>query len=79
MQKALKDLGISGDLVDEFKNLYIVRGRDAMHSLGHEQKLTFEEAGKCKILCDLMLFKFCESKFKTYVSNNNEDEKSSNR
>ena len=68
MQAALKRLGISNDLVEEFKNLYIVRGRDAMHSRGKEQALTFEEAGKCKIMCDLMLFKYCETKFKSIVS-----------
>lgn len=64
MQIELKKLGISDELVEEFKNIYIVRGRDAMHSRGNEQVLTFEEAAKCKIMCDLMLFKYCEDKFK---------------
>jgi AbiV family abortive infection protein len=67
MQVELKKLFIDDKIVEEFKNLYIVRGRDAMHSRGKEKTLTFEEAGKCKAICDLMLFKYCESKFKLLI------------
>lgn len=69
MQAELKKLGIDDKILEEFKNLYIVRGRDAMHSRGKEKALTFEEAGKCKVICDLMLFKYCESKFNLLIKN----------
>ncbi|MDD4957355.1 MAG: AbiV family abortive infection protein [Candidatus Omnitrophica bacterium] len=68
MQSELKKLGIDNELAEEVKNIYIVRGRDAMHSRGNEQTLNFEEAAKCKIMCDLMLFKYCENKFKLEMS-----------
>lgn len=64
LKKGLLQLGISQPIVDEFGELYKVRGRDAMHALGKEKELTFEEAGKCKIICDVMLYKYCEREVK---------------
>lgn len=64
MKKELLKLNVGDVIVEEFHNLYTVRCRDAMHARGEEKQLTYEEAAKCKIICDLMLYKFSEQRFK---------------
>ena len=66
IKKVLSSLSIDQDIVNVLDGLTQVRSRDAMHAYGIEKEITFEEAGKCKILCDLMLFKFTEQEFDKY-------------
>lgn len=60
IKKAMAGLGLEKTIVDEFDDIYKIRCRDAMHSWGTEAPVTFEEAGKCKVLCDYYLYKYLE-------------------
>lgn len=58
IKEVMKKLGMKEEIVDEFDEIYKVRSRDIMHSWGTEAPVTFEEAGKCKVLCDYFLYKY---------------------
>jgi len=58
IKEAMSGLGLDKAIVDEFDEIYKVRCRDAMHSWGREAVVTFEEAGKCKVMCDYYLYKY---------------------
>ncbi len=51
-------IGANADILDEVKAAYILRSSTVMHSLGKDRPVTFEEAGKCKALADLLLNKY---------------------
>ena len=52
-----KELESSEEMLKEIKDLYRLRGSTIMHSLGKDKPVTFEEAGKYKILADFLLHK----------------------
>jgi len=60
IQKALMSLGVEESIVAVLDDLAETRSRDTMHALGVEKLVTFEEAGKCKLLCDYMLHKYAD-------------------
>lgn len=52
---ALSSLGISQDLIEEFKELYKIRGEQAMHAQKSPEKISREDTMKMKVFSDIVV------------------------
>ncbi len=57
MSSALADIGLSQDLLDEFKEMYILRGSQAMHSQIEPKRISREDTLKMKVFTDVVIYK----------------------
>lgn len=57
MQRGLSTVGLDGDVLDEFKQIYIIRSSLAAHSQVQPRELTFDEVMKAKVFLDFVIHK----------------------
>lgn len=57
LQRALKAIGTSEDLVKELQEVYVVRSSQAAHAQATIRDVTFDEAMKAKVFLDLVMHK----------------------
>jgi hypothetical protein len=57
MSSVLATLGLSQDLLDEFKKMYILRGSQAMHSQINPMRISRENTLKMKAFTDVVIYK----------------------
>lgn len=57
LQSCIRTLEFSDDLVQEMKELYIIRSSQAAHSQTERRQITLDEVLKIKIFVDALLFK----------------------
>lgn len=57
LQRGLAIVGLDGEMLDEFKQIYIIRSSQAAHTQMQPRILTFDEVMKAKIFLDFVIHK----------------------
>lgn len=57
IQSCIRQLGLGEDIVDEMKELYLVRGSQTAHAQNLQRQITADEVMKIKVFVDAILFK----------------------
>jgi hypothetical protein len=57
MSAVLSTLGLSSELLEEFRKLYVIRGSQAMHSQHIPELTSREDTMKMKVFTDVVIYK----------------------
>lgn len=57
ISEALKSLGLSSELIEEFRKLYVIRGSQAMHSQCAPDRISREDTMKMKVFTDMVIYR----------------------
>ena len=57
IQRGLATVGLDGDVLDEFKQIYVIRSSLAAHTQIQPRSLTFDEVMKAKVFLDFVIHK----------------------
>jgi hypothetical protein len=57
MQRGLAIVGLDGEILDEFREIYVIRSSQAAHTQIQPRELTFDEVMKTKVFLDFVIHK----------------------